>query len=72
VQCALTSVCYPKISLSRLRYWLIDVPSQITECCYVWYRLYFLLLLLLAAVTVPALVLGMLVLWYGFGIRWSW
>jgi hypothetical protein len=55
-----------------VRYWLIELPSRITEVAYVWYRLYFVFLLLLAALTVPALLLAMVVLWFGFGVRWGW
>jgi hypothetical protein len=55
-----------------VRYWLIELPSRITEVACVWYRLYFVFLLLLAALTVPALLLAMVVLWFGFGVRWGW
>ena len=58
--------------MASLRYWLVDVPARITEAGYVWYRLYFLFLLWIAALTVPLTVLTMLVLWFGFGIRWGW
>lgn len=54
------------------RYWLIDAPAKITEVASVWYRLYFMVLLWIAALTVPALLLTTLVLWFGFGIRWGW
>lgn len=55
-----------------LRYWLIDVPAQITEAVGVWYRLYWLIVACLCALVAPAMVLSVLVLWFGFGIRWGW
>jgi hypothetical protein len=61
--------CLP---LPAWRYWLIDLPARATEVGYVWYRVYFLALLWLAALTVPGMVLTILVLWFGFGIRWGW
>jgi hypothetical protein len=55
-----------------LRRLFLDWPAKLTEVLLVWYRLYFALLLVLAAATLPAMVLAMLVLWFGFGIRWGW
>jgi hypothetical protein len=54
------------------RYWLIDLPARATEAGYVWYRLYYLVILWLAALTAPALALTTAILWFGFGIRWGW
>lgn len=61
--------CLP---VSSWRYWLVELPSRTTEVASVWFRLYFTVLLVIAAVSVPATVLAMLVLWFGFGIRWGW
>lgn len=58
--------------MTQWRYWLIDLPSTITEVGMAWFRLYFFLVTLVAAITGPALVLAMLILWFGFGIRWGW
>lgn len=55
-----------------VRYWLIDLPAQITEVASVWFRLYFLAILWVAALSLPVTVLSTLVLWFGFGIRWGW
>lgn len=51
---------------------LIDIPARITEVGYVWYRLYWLIVLSVIAVVLPAMVVSTLVLWFGFGIRWGW
>lgn len=56
----------------RWRYWLIDVPAHITEVGLVWYRLYWLVVLSIAALVLPVTVVTILVLWFGFGIRWGW
>lgn len=55
-----------------MRYWLIDLPAQITEAIGVWYRLYWIVVACLCALVGPAMVLSVLVLWFGFGIRWGW
>ena len=55
-----------------MRYWLVELPATITEVGLVWFRLYFLVLIVIAALTVPVVSLTMLVLWFGFGIRWGW
>ena len=56
----------------RWRHWLIDVPARITDVVLVWYRLYITLVLATAALILPVTVVTMLVLWFGFGIRWGW
>ena len=58
--------------MASLRYWLVELPARITEAGFVWYRAYVLFLCLIAALTLPVMVLTMLVLWFGFGIRWGW
>lgn len=52
--------------------WLVDIPARITEVGFTWYRLYLLIVCAVAALTLPAMVLTMLVLWFVFGIRWGW
>jgi hypothetical protein len=56
----------------RWRHWLIDVPARITDVLLVWYRLYMVVVLSIAAILLPVSVMAMLVLWFGFGIRWGW
>lgn len=54
------------------RRWVIDVPARITEVGLTWYRMYLMVVLLIAG---PGLLLMgsiVLVLWFGFGIRWGW
>ena len=51
---------------------LIDWPARVVEVGFIWYRLY-LLVLLWAAGTIPLVTVSIvLLLWYGFGIRWGW
>lgn len=54
------------------RYWLIDLPATITEAGFVWYRLYWLVVVCLCALVGPVMALSVVVLWFGFGIRWGW
>lgn len=54
------------------RKWLIDVPARITEIGYTWYRMYMLVVLVIAGPCALLMGLGILVLYYGFGIRWGW
>lgn len=56
----------------RWRALLIDGPAHITEVAIVWYRLYSIALLWIVALTVPAVTLATLILWFGFGVRWGW
>lgn len=56
----------------RLRYWLVDAPLTVWSWALAWYRLYWLILGVLGAIVLPLMVLSMLVLWFGFGIRWGW
>lgn len=59
----------------RWRFWLIDLPAQVTEVGLVWYRALFMVLLWAAAVTATIGFVGVmasLVLYFGFGIRWGW
>jgi len=51
---------------------LIDGPARITEIAFTWYRLYLVVMLCAVAFTPPIAVLAILVLWFGFGIRWGW
>lgn len=37
-----------------------------------WYHLYVFIVIVLAAVILPTMVLAILVLYFGFGIRWGW
>lgn len=55
-----------------MRYWLVELPARITEIVAVWYRLYMTVIVMAAAVVLPLMVLTMLALWFGFGIRWGW
>lgn len=55
-----------------MRFWFIELPARITEVLAVWYRLYFLVVLSVAAVILPLMTLVILILWFGFGIRWGW
>jgi len=50
------------------RRWVIDVPAKAVD---VWFLGYRLLLTGMTIVCVTGVVL-MLVLWFGFGIRWGW
>ena len=55
-----------------MRYWLVELPAYITEVAAAWYRLYFIVVLLVAG---PGLLLMASIavgLWFGFGIRWGW
>jgi hypothetical protein len=54
------------------RRYLIEIPARITEVASVWYRLYWIVVMCLAALIGPALVIAVLVLYFGFGIRWGW
>ena len=37
-----------------------------------WHRIYWLIVTVFASTVLPLMVLTMLVLWFGFGIRWGW
>ena len=54
------------------RYWLMDLPARITEISLVWYRVWFMLTLWIAALAGVVTVSMVLVLWFGFSIRWGW
>ena len=56
----------------RWRYWLLDAPARITEVLWAWYRLYFVVLIVLAAVIPTTAAITALLLWSVFGIRWGW
>ena len=56
----------------RLRTLLVDWPARITEVGFIWYRLYLMVVLWMAATVPLTTVFAGLVLWYGFGIRWGW
>lgn len=58
--------------MPQWRYWLIDLPARVTEVASVWYRLYFVVMLVIAGPILLLTVLTTLVLWFGFGIRWGW
>lgn len=55
----------------RWRYWLIELPTTITDIGLAWYRLYFMVVIWIAALVGPAMVLSVLIL-YVFGVRWGW
>jgi hypothetical protein len=55
-----------------LRRYLIDLPAHVTEVGFVWYRLYLMVVLWVAATVPPLMLITALVLWFGFGIRWGW
>lgn len=54
------------------QFWLIDGPARLTEILFKWYRLYMLVVLSIAALTLPTMLVIVLGLWFGFGIRWGW
>lgn len=56
----------------RLRFWLVTVPVAAVSWLLWWNRVYWTALYAIAAVVFPVMVLTMLVLWFGFGIRWGW
>lgn len=61
--------------MPRWRYWLIDLPAQITDASLVWYRALFMALLWVAALAAIVGLIGLmasLVLQFVFGIRWGW
>jgi len=57
---------------SSLRYWLIDLPARAAEWILAAYRVYMLVLLVVAGPGLVLMVLTTLVLWFAFGIRWGW
>lgn len=56
----------------RWRTALINWPARITEVASVWYRLYLIALLWMAAIIPLGTVIIALTLWFGFGVRWGW
>ena len=56
----------------RLRFWLVTVPVTAVSWVLWWNRVYWAALYAIAAVGSTVMVLTMLVLWFGFGIRWGW
>lgn len=54
------------------RYWLLELPARIAEVAAVWYRVYFTIVICVAAIILPLMTLVILILWFGFGIRWGW
>lgn len=64
-------MCYPLCPV-RWRFWLIDLPARLTEIGAAWFRLYSLVILWIVAISTPTVTVAVLVLWYGFGIRWGW
>jgi hypothetical protein len=54
------------------RFWLVDLPADLTDIGLAWYRLILTLPLVIGATIVPVMVLTSLALWFGFGIRWGW
>ena len=50
---------------------LIDWPAAVAETGFAWYRVYMLILVTVAALTLPTMVAGALIAWL-FGIRWGW
>lgn len=55
-----------------MRFWLIDLPARLADIGWRWYRLYLIIALLLAGPGLLLMGTMVLVLWFGFGIRWGW
>jgi hypothetical protein len=58
--------------MTQWRYWLVELPAKATEVGYTWYRLYLLVVLMIAGPGLLIMVLSALILWFAFGIRWGW
>ena len=56
----------------RPEFWLITVPLRIVSALLWWSSVFWTAIWTIAASTLPLMVLAMLALWYGFGIRWGW
>ena len=56
----------------RPEFWLITVPLKIVSVLLWWSSVFWTAMWTLAAITLPIMALAMLVLWFGFGIRWGW
>lgn len=54
------------------RRYVIDIPARITEVGLTVYRLYMMAVLLIAGPGLLLMVLTVLVLYFGFGVRWGW
>ena len=74
LSCSLSTAgpCYDLCPVRPLRFWLVDGPARITEVGFTWYRLYMLVVLFIAGPGLILMALTVLVLWFGFGIRWGW
>lgn len=55
----------------RWRYWLTEAPEHVTKIALMWYRLYFVVVVIVAAVIPTALALIAFGLFL-VGIRWGW
>jgi len=55
-----------------VRWWLIEFPTRVADVAAALCRLYFVVALGLTAIVAPLTVIALLILWYGFGIRWGW
>lgn len=51
-----------------MRFWLIDIPALIVTA---WSRVT-VVFICLASLATYAVLTALLVLWFGFGIRWGW
>ena len=54
------------------RYWLIDLPARLLDIAVTGYGLYLIAVISLAAIGLPLMGAVILILWFGFGIRWGW
>lgn len=54
------------------RRWLIDVPARLLDIAVTGYGLYLVAVITATAIIAPLMVATILLLWFGFGIRWGW
>jgi hypothetical protein len=54
--------------MAQWRHWLVEIPAKIID---LWWNFYLILITLLTMACFVTVVL-MLVLHFGFGIRWGW
>lgn len=59
-------------SYRRPEFWLVTVPIRIVRYALLWSQVYWTFIYAAGAIILPTMVLTMLVLWFGFGIRWGW
>lgn len=68
----ITGVSSVRLSRVRARYWLIDLPASITDHTWRWYRFINTWWLIIGGIICNVMVLTVLLLYFGFGIRWGW